>query len=65
MAGKGQETIATTLAFGILGAGLVFFGRRANPGIVATLATTTGYGLLTKAISAGVLAALAPSEVEL
>ena len=62
MTGKQEQSIASTLAFGLLGAGLVYYGRRANPGILATLVSTAGYGLVTKAISAAVFAALAPSE---
>jgi hypothetical protein len=62
MAGRHDQPLATTLAFGVLGAGLVYLGRRANPGIIATIATTAGYGLVTKAVSAAVYAALAPSE---
>jgi len=61
MTGKQEQSIASTLAFGILGGVLVFFGRRANPGILATVATTAGYGLVTKAISTVVFAALDPS----
>ena len=61
MTGKQEQSIASTLAFGLLGAGLVYYGRRANPGLLATLATTAGYGLVTKAISSAVFAALAPS----
>lgn len=61
MTGKQEQSIASTLAFGILGAGLVYFGRRANPGILATVATTAGYGLVTKAVSTAVLEALAPA----
>jgi hypothetical protein len=61
MTGRQEQSIASTLIFGILGAGLVYYGRRANPGILATVATTAGYGLVTKAVSAAVLAALAPS----
>jgi len=61
MTGRQEQSIASTLAFGLLGAGLVYFGRRANPGILATIATTAGYGLVTKAISTAVFAALAPS----
>jgi hypothetical protein len=60
-AGKQEPSIATTLAFGLLGAALVYYGRRANQGIFATIATTAGYGLVTKAVSAAVIAALAPS----
>ena len=56
-----DQSIASTLTFGLLGAGLVYFGRRANPGILATVATTAGYGLVTKAVSTAVFAALAPS----
>jgi hypothetical protein len=61
MTGRQDQSIASTLAFGLLGAGLVYFGRRANPGILATVATTAGYGLVTKAVSTAVFAALAPS----
>jgi len=64
MAAKQEQPIASILAFGLLGAGLVYFGRRANPGIVATLATTAGYGFVTKAVSAAVIAVLAPGELE-
>jgi hypothetical protein len=62
LTGKQEQSIASTLAFGLLGAGLVYYGRRANPGILATLVSTAGYGLVTKAVSAAVFAALAPSE---
>ena len=61
MAGKQEQSIAQILAFGLLGAGLVYYGRRANPGILATVASTAGYGLVTKAVSAAVFAALAPT----
>ena len=61
MTGRQEQSIASTLAFGLLGAGLVYFGRRANPGILATIATTAGYGRVTKAVSTAVFAALAPS----
>ncbi len=55
------QTIASTLAFGLLGAGLVYYGRRAEPGFLTTVASTVGYGLVTKAVSTAVFAALAPS----
>ncbi|WP_263359376.1 hypothetical protein [Acidicapsa ligni] len=61
MADKQEQSIVSTLAFGLIGASLVFYGRRANPGILATLASTAGYGLVTKAVSAAVFAALGPS----
>jgi hypothetical protein len=61
MAAKQELSIASTLAFGILGAGLIYYGRRANPGILATVATTAGYGLVTKAVSTAVIAAISPS----
>ena len=64
MAGKQEQCLASTLAFGLLGAGLIYFGRRASPGLLATVASTAGYGLVTKAVSAAVFAALAPSTVE-
>lgn len=56
-----QQQIATTIAFGLLGAGLVYLGRRARPGILASLATTAGYGMVTRAVSTTVLAVLDPS----
>ena len=55
-----QQTIASTIAFGLLGAGLVYLGRRARPGLLPSLATTVGYGLVTRAISTAVFAALDP-----
>ncbi len=58
-----QQNIVSTLAFGLIGAGLVYFGRRSQPGILASLATTTGYGMVTKAISGVVFAALDPAGV--
>jgi hypothetical protein len=57
-----REQIATTLAFGLLGAGLVYLGRRARPGFLSSLAATAGYGMVTRAVSTAVLAALSPSE---
>jgi len=65
MAGKQELSISSILAFGLLGAGLVYFGRRANPGILTTVATTAGYGLITKAVSAAVVAGLGPAEARL
>ena len=62
MTGRQEGSIASTLVFGILGAGLVYYGRRANPGILTTIASTAGYGLVTKAVSAAVFAALGPSQ---
>jgi uncharacterized membrane protein len=56
-----EQLIVSTLLTGVAGAGLVYFGRRAQPGIVATLAATIGYGLITKAVSATVVAVLSPS----
>ena len=64
MAGKQELSISSILAFGLLGAGLVYFGRRANSGIVATAASTAGYGFITKAVSSAVFAALALSTEE-
>jgi hypothetical protein len=61
MTGRQEHFLASTLAFGLLGAGLVYFGRRANPGILSTVASTAGYGLVTKAVSAAVFAVLSPS----
>ena len=62
MTGRQEQSIASTLIFGILGAGLVYYGRRANPGILTTIASTAGYGLVTKAVSAAVFATLGPSQ---
>jgi hypothetical protein len=59
-ASKQAHSLASTLVFGILGAGLVYCGRRAEPGILATVASTVGYGLVTKAVSTAVLTVLAP-----
>jgi hypothetical protein len=64
MAAKQELSISSILAFGLLGAGLVYFGRRTNSGVLATVASTAGYGFITKAVSAAVVATLAPSEVE-
>lgn len=61
MTGNREQSIATTLAFGLLGAGLVYFGRR-RPGIFASLVTTAGYGMVTKAVGTAIFAALEPSE---
>ena len=54
-----HKSITSTIVFGVLGAGLVYYGRRTNPGIIATLATTIGAGFITKAVSSTVFAALA------
>jgi uncharacterized membrane protein len=64
MAGKQEQSIISTLAFGLVGAGLIYFGRRAERGILATVATTAGYGLVTKAVSTAVYTILEPAEVE-
>jgi hypothetical protein len=61
MTGRQEQSIASTLALGLLGAGLLYYGRRANPGILTTIASTAGYGLVTKAVSAAIFAVLAPS----
>ncbi len=60
MTASTQQTLASTLTFGLIGAGLVYFGRRTQPGILASLATTAGYGMVTKAISSAVFAVLDP-----
>ncbi len=60
--GNTSQAIASTLAFGLIGAGLVYFGRRSQPGILASLATTAGYGMVTKAISTAVFATLDPGR---
>jgi hypothetical protein len=59
-AGNQQKSIASTAIFGILGAGLVYYGHRTKPSLLATLATTAGYSLITKAVSSTIFAALAP-----
>jgi len=56
------RTIASTLLFGLVGAGLVYYARRSRPGILPTVAATAGYSLITKAVSGAVIAALAPSK---
>jgi hypothetical protein len=60
--GNTAQTIASTLAYGLLGAGLVYVGRRTQPGLLASLATTAGYGMVTRAISTAVFAALDPAR---
>lgn len=57
-----KEQIATTLAFGLLGAGLIYLGRRSRPGFLASLAATAGYGMVSRAVSTAVIAALSPSR---
>jgi hypothetical protein len=57
-----KEQIATTLAYGLLGAGLVYLARRSRPGFLASLAATAGYGMITRAVSAAVVTALSPTE---
>jgi len=57
-----KGSIASTALYGILGAGLLYYGRTSKPGIRATLATTAGLSLITKAVSSVVIAALAPSH---
>ena len=61
MASRDEQDITSTVAFGILGAALVYFGRRANSGILGSLATTAGYGLITRAVSTALVATLSPS----
>ena len=56
------RTIASTLLFGLAGAGLVYYAHRSRPGILPTVAATAGYSLITKAVSGAVIAALAPSK---
>jgi hypothetical protein len=57
-----QRTFANSIAFGVLGAGLVYLGRRVRPGIVATIASTAGYTLLSRSITTVVGTALAPED---
>lgn len=61
MSSRQDQPLATTIAFGLIGAGLVYYGRRAQPGILTTIATTAGYGMVTKAVSTAIFAALSPS----
>jgi len=56
------RTIASTLLFGLVGAGLVYYARRSRPGILPTVAATAGYSLITKAVSGVVMATLGPSK---
>jgi hypothetical protein len=56
------KSLASTLIFGLIGAGLVIYGRRARPGILAGIVTTTGYGLISKAVSSTIFAVLGPSR---
>jgi len=56
------DTLPSTLAYGLLGAGLVYLVRRCQPGILTALATTAGYSLITKAVSSTVLTALKATE---
>ena len=53
--------IAATLAWGAIGAALVYIGRRNKSSILADLAVTAGYGMITKAVSKAVVATLSPS----
>ena len=62
MTANSQQTLLSTLAFGLLGAGLVYFGRRTQPGIIASLVTTAGYGMVTKAVSSAVFSVLDPAQ---
>jgi hypothetical protein len=56
-----DKSLVSTLAFGLLGAGLAYYGRR-NKGILANISTTLGYSLITKAVSTTIIAALAHSS---
>ena len=56
------RSIATNLATGLLGAGLVYYGRRTQSGIISALTTTIGASLITKAVSSAVLASLSPAR---
>ena len=56
-----ENRIPSTLIFGLLGAGLAWYGRR-NQGILATISTTLGYSLIAKAASTTVIAALKATE---
>ena len=54
--------IASTLAWGAIGAALVYFGRRNKSAVLGDLAVTAGYGMITKAVSAVVVATLSPAQ---
>lgn len=53
--------LVTNLFLGLLGAGLVYYGRR-NQGVLAEIGTTAGYGLIAKTVSSTVVAALKATE---
>lgn len=56
-----ENSIASTILFGLLGVSLAYFGRR-NKTILGTIGTTLGYSLITKAVSTTVIAALRATE---
>ncbi len=58
-----EKTIVSTIIAGLIGAGLIYYGRR-NKGLLAAISTTAGVSLLTKAVSSGVGTALTPSSVD-
>jgi uncharacterized membrane protein len=53
--------LVSNLAFGLLGAALVYYGRR-NQGVLADISTTAGYGLIARTVSSTVIAALKATE---
>ena len=57
------KNVASTLFTGLLGAGLIYYGRRST-GLLAAISATAGLSLLTKAVSSAVSTALSPSSVE-
>ena len=61
MANDREKSLASTLIFGVIGAGLVYYARR-NRGMLAALSATAGYSLVTKAVSSVVIAALSHRE---
>lgn len=61
-AGNPSKSFASSVVFGLLGAGLVYCGRRSKPGILSAIATTAGYSLITQAVSSTVITALKATE---
>ena len=53
-----SNEILSTLAWGAIGAALVFFARRTKAGFLGDIAVTAGYGMITKAVSKAVVASL-------
>jgi hypothetical protein len=56
------KSLVSNLVFGILGVGLVLYGRSSKPGLLTTISTTAGYSLIAKAVSSTVIATLKATE---